>query len=258
MTSKIIFFIALISITLTSCSQDFKVNNLTENNPNFSDGEYSFPILDGSNKTVTNRINSTLIFKQLDIDYGKEKNSIFENVWQKPDDVVAQLNYLTYQVELLNDKLYAVTISGEFCSAYCEGFDMTYTFDLNSGTLLTLDTLFNPKGQIKLLKVLIDHKTDLIQNKLEQQDSILKSNNIKDEEKQFHQDMISLYKDCNTEYSELKNFRFIPSQDSIKIIYGRCSAHYNRDIDELWYFQKIISTDEWLEQLSEIGKKYFK
>jgi hypothetical protein len=67
--------------------------------------------------------------------------------------------------------------------------------------------------------------------------------------------MLDLYQNCNSDYDELKYFRFIPSQDSIEIIYGQCSAHHNRNIDELWYFKKTISIDDWTEQLSEIGKE---
>ena len=234
------------------------MNKLVESNPHFPDDEYTFPILEGPDKSVTNKINSHLVDEQLSIGLGQEEKSIFENVWQKPDDPVAPINYLTYNVNLLNDKLYTVTFSGEFCSAYCEGFDMSYTFDLATGDLLTLDTLFSKNGQEKLLNELIEYKKRLIENKINELKQVTQSDTIDSEDQDLYKRMLALYQECNSEYADLKHFRYIPSQDSLKIIYGRCSAHYNRDVDELWYFKKAISIDEWVEQLSEIGKEKIK
>jgi len=251
--NRLFLSILLSLLTLTSYSQDYSVKELTESNPHFSDDEYTFPLLEGPDKVVTNKINNYLVVDQLNIELGKEEKSIFENVWQKPDKPVARINYLTFKVNLLNEKLYTVTISGEFCSAYCEGYDMSYTFDLTTGDLLTLNTLFNKIGQEKLLHELIGYKRRLIEEKIVELEQINKSDTIKSEDIEYYTDMLELYENCNSEYDELRDFRFIPSTDSLEIIYGRCSAHYNRSIDELWYFKKSISTKEWSEYLSEIG-----
>jgi hypothetical protein len=89
-------------------------------------------------------------------------------VWRSQTDPVARINYLTFQVDLLNDQLYTVTISGEFCSAYCEGYNMSYNFDLTTWSLLTLDTLLSKIGQEELLKQLTDFKNKLIREKINQ------------------------------------------------------------------------------------------
>ena len=250
--------ILLLLLTLTSCSQDYSVRKQVESNPNFPDGEYTFPILEGPDKSVTNKINSYLVDDQLNIVLGQEEESIFEYVWQKPDDPFARINYLTYKVNLLNRKLYTVTISGEFCGAYCEDYDMSYTFDLTSGDLLTLDTLFNRNGQEKLLSELKEYKRKLIEKKINELKQITQSDTLESGDQEYYQNMLDLYQNCNSEYTDLKYFRYIPSQDSLEIIYGRCSAHYNRNVDELWYFNKSISIDDWSEQLSEIGKAKIK
>jgi hypothetical protein len=67
--------------------------------------------------------------------------------------------------------------------------------------------------------------------------------------------MLEFYQDCNSEYDNLEHFRYIPSNGYLTIIYGRCSAHYNRNLDELWYFKKNINIEKWTDRLSEIGKK---
>lgn len=128
---------------MTSCSKDYSVKQIVESNPHFPEDEYSFPMLKGPNDLVTNRINSHLVDDQLSLELDQEKTSIFEKLWQKPDDPVARINYLKFKVDLLNEKIYTVTISGEFYNAYCESYDMSYTFDLTTGDLLTLDTLFS-------------------------------------------------------------------------------------------------------------------
>ena len=250
--------ILLSLLTLTSCSQDFSVRKLVESNPHFPEDEYTFPILEGPDRTVTKKINSFLVDDQLSIKLGQERTSIFENVWQKPDVPVSRINYLTFKVNLLNKKLYTVTISGEFCSAYCEGYDMSYTFELATGDLLTLDTLFSKNGQEKLLNELTEYKSRLIEQKINELKQITQSDTLDSGDQEHYQNMLDLYQNCNSDYADLKHFRYIPSQDSLEIIYGRCSAHYNRNVDELWYFNKTISIDEWSEYLSEIGKEKIK
>lgn len=250
--------ILLLLLALTSCSQDFSVRKLVESNPHFPDDEYTFPILEGPNKTVTRKVNSFLVNEQLSIEFGQEKESIFENIWQKPDNPTARINYLTFKVNLLNEKLYTVTISGEYCGAYCEGYDMSYTFDLKKGDLLTLDTLFSENGQERLLRELTQHKRTLLERKIEEVKQITQSDTLDSGDEEYYRNMLDLYQNCDSKYADLKNFRYIPSQDSLQIIYGRCSAHYNRNVDELWYFNKSVSISEWSEELSEIGKEKIK
>jgi hypothetical protein len=250
--------IILSLLTLTSCSQDYSVRKLVESNPHSPADEYTFPILEGPDKKVTRKINSYLVNDQLSIELGQEKESIFENVWQKPEDPVARINHLTFKENLLNEKLYTVTISGEFCIAYCEGYDMSYTFDLEKGDLLTLDTLFSENGQEKLLSELTKYKRTLIERKIEEVKQIAQSDKLDSGDEEYYRNMLDLYQNCNSEYADLKHFRYIPSQDSLQIIYGRCSAHYNRNVDELWYFNKTISIDEWSNELSEVGREKIK
>ncbi|MBL6656040.1 MAG: hypothetical protein ISP67_02975 [Flavobacteriaceae bacterium] len=252
---RTILTITISGLVLTSNAQDFKIRKLEESNPNFPEEIYIFPILEGSDNNVAQKINSYLIEDQLENEYGKEKESIFENIWQTKNSPTARINSLSYKVELINKKLYTVTISGEFCSAYCEWYDMSYTFDLLSGDLLTLNTLFSIEGQDSLLQELIEYKRELIEQKIIKINEIIQSDTLDTDERNYYQEMLDLYQDCDSEYDELKNFRFVPSQNSIKIIYGRCSTHYYRNIDELWYFEKEIIIDNWIYQLSEIGKE---
>lgn len=256
MKNPILHILSLcILLCFTSCSQNYSVEKRVEHNPHFPDVEYTFPILHGPDQWIANKINSYLVSHQLDIELGQETNSIFENVWQKPDDVIARLDNLNYNVNILNSNFYSVTISGEFCSAYCEEYDVNYNFDLSTGSLLTLDDFLNYKGKQKLFNQLVNFKRTRLDSKITDVKQIILSEMTPPEHIEFYTDMLELYQNCNMEYDGLKDFSFVLSNDSIEIIIGRCSAHYNRAIDDLWDFKMSISLKEWSIYLSEMGKK---
>ena len=253
----IIGLVSLFAVTLvlSSCARQFYIDPRIEKNPHHRSDVYIFPILKGGDRKVANKINSRLIEDQLYLEYGHEKNSIFENVWKTPEKFMYNVGELTYDIELFNDALYSVSISGEWCSAYCEHYDMTYTFDLESGDLLHLDTLFTPQGQQELFAALVEFKSDAIDLKIAELDSILDSNSLKPEDEEYYAEALDLYLNCTSEYDHLKTFRFVPLDGQLKIIYGRCSLHYNRHIDDLWYFEKTIDLEKWDDRLSKIGLK---
>jgi hypothetical protein len=243
----------------TAFAQDYTVSSITEKNPNFPDDVYTFPILGGGNKEIAQKINSYLVKEQLDIEYGRQKKSIFENVWQNDTVLTPVVSDLKYKVELLNKKWYSVTLSGEGCGAYCEGFDNTYNFDLRTGTLLMLDTLFTRQGQKELVDTLVQYKKKTIQEKVDEIKAILNLDTMSAESRQDYEEMVDMYTNCVMETAEdLPYLRYIPEKDSLKIIYGRCSAHYNMAIDELWYFEKEIPIAEWMDRLSPLGKEILK
>ncbi len=244
-----------VTLVLSSCTQQLYIDPRIEKNPHQRSDVYTFPILKGGDRKVANKINSRLIKDQLYLEYGHEKNSIFENVWKTPEKFMYNVGELRYDIELFNDALYSVSISGEWCSAYCEHYDMTYTFDLESGDLLHLDTLFTPQGQQELFAELVEFKSDAINLKIAELDSILDSNSLKPEDEEYYAEALDLYLNCTSEYDHLKTFRFVPLNNRLKIIYGRCSLHYNRHIDDLWYFEKTIDLEKWSDRLSKIGLK---
>lgn len=250
-----LMLIMMWSVGLTA--QNFHVLHVEEVNPNWTDDVYTFPLLEGPDTNIIAKVNSHLLWEQLDMELGKQQVSIFENVWQTADEPIARVNYLTYQVELLTDTLYSVTISGEGCGAYCEGFDMTYTFDLSNGQFLSLPDLFTTEGQKALLHELSEYKAEQINKKILELKGSLMLDTMSTEDREMYTEMLELYQNCDSEYDDLEYFRFIPSRNELTIIYGRCSAHYNRAVDDLWYFKNTISLDDWKTELSETGRKVF-
>jgi hypothetical protein len=248
-------FIFCISAIVTIGSPNYYVDRFSQQNPIDPRYVYSFPILNGGNLEICNKINSYLVKKELYLELGTEKFSIFEKVWKTEEMPNAVVLDLTYRIELLNEKIYSVSISGEGCGAYCEPFEVTYNFNLTTGNVVLLGDLFNKTGQQRMLKELNNHKKEKIVRKKEEIRSILSSDSLKFEDKEFYQDMLDLYTDCNYESLTLNPIRFICSDDFVKIILERCSAHYNRAVDELWEFEVQQNLMSLEDNLSEIGKE---
>jgi hypothetical protein len=250
-------FFLICGLMPLSYGQLFTVEKLIEVNPEYPDEVYEFPLLTSPNKMVASKVNMHLIKQQLDIDYGHQKTSIFENVWRSGDMPMASIGYLTYKTELLSRRLYSVTLSGEWCSAYCEGFENTYTFDLDSGIPVTLDTFFTKSGQVKLLNQIVSFKKGMISKKIESLKIILGNDTLTEEESTSLSEVIELYENCGTQFDSLHYIRFIPSGTSIKVIADRCSLHHNRALDDLWYFNYNIELNAWQKDLSAYGRKLF-
>lgn len=255
--NKRVFFLFLCLIPLSCGSQEYSVKKVVSTNPEQPEQVYIFPMLLGPDKNITHKINRYLVSHQLGIELGKEQTSIFENIWHSSEQPLSHINNLSYTINLLNNKLYAVTISGEFCSAYCEGYDITYTFDLTTGDVIPLDLFFSEYGQKILLNKLNSFKETILNEKIAELKERIESNRLDDELREYSKLMLELYENCNRDHASLSDFRYIPSDDTLDIFYGRCSAHFNRSIDELWYFNTTISINEWYQYLSDLGMKKF-
>jgi len=240
------------SFAFSSYAQ-FNIIEHVERNPISREDIYRFPLLQGDNE-ICGKVNGYLINNILDLELASKKSSIFENVWETTERKNAIVNYLSYKVEQFDQIIYCITISGEGSGAYCESFERSFSFDLKTGNYFSLNTLLTTEGQEKLLDELNKNKTVSIQRKIARLKDRLLSPIISQDDKELYTEMLGLYRECNCDYDDLEHFRFIFSGNDINIIYGRCSAHYNRAIDDLGYFNKSISIDEWKAQLSNFGK----
>lgn len=248
------FSIFIIStLVLNSFGQVYSVNEVKEKVPHAESFYYSFPLLTGGDTAVTKKINARIAEEILDLKLGTEKESVFENLYASANNPIARANYIEFSLELLNDSLYNVTLDGEFCGAYCEHYTASYLFELSTGEYITLDTLFNQSGKIKLLNELADYKNKRIQKQLKKLQQQL---NVEDdpENKLYYKEAIELYEGCNPKVYDLQDLRFIVKKEELTIFYGRCSAHYNLALDDLMNFKKSIDLTVWEKELSKKGK----
>lgn len=160
-----------------------------------------------------------------------------------------------YEVALLNKRIYSVTFTGEGCGAYCESFEYTYNFDLQTGEPLQLEWLFTERGQVRLLVALGQQKGYVLNQKVEEIERFLNTDTLSADRREYYLKMRELYTTCNPEIDQLNYVRWIPGRDGLTIISGCCSAHVNRALDEIGEFEYGCSYQEWNPMLSEYGKE---
>lgn len=215
----------------------FTVKEIKEVNPHHKDYTYIFPLLvQANNKAAASKINFDLAKDFLQVDKRKIRKSIFENVWAGKDDVTPQLSDLSYKV-LNNDKgIFSIALSAEGCGAYCESFTNYYVYESKSGKRIMLDSLLTKKGYSRLQDSVKQYKRTLLQAQIKiAKDTLPKIPATAGDDKEYYSSMLELYEDClkETNESATEYLFFYLTHHQLVIILDRCSAHYNRAVDEL-------------------------
>ena len=254
---KLIILFGLVSgYSLQELKPDYKVKKISESRPNDLKQLYRFPILTGGDSLISQKVNSFLTQRLLDLEYGQQQKSIFENVWGK-EGSPASLYYLDYELLILNNSLYSVKISAEGCAAYCEYFEEYYTFDLVTGNHLELTDLLNQKGQKLLINDMINHKKVKMDEKIVEADSVLAIENLSEADLEYYTGMKDIYVGCSLEYISLEYLNYFISKDSLKIIIERCAPHAWRSMDELGEIHFSIALTDLKNSMNEQGRKVF-
>ena len=244
---------------LTTClafSQSYSVDTVSEKCPYFPGEPYAFPILKGGDELVTNKINTHLTTDFLDKPYLDNEPGLFKEVWGTQDNPYPQLSEIDFEVKITN-KIYSIEINALGCGAYCEQFHTTYSYDLNTGDLITLDTLIETILEAELLTFLELLKSNTINKQLLSIDEMCKNDSISEDNKAYYLEMKDMYNDCLrwSKYENLNYFEFIVKDGFIILESGRCSAHVNRALDEIGSFEFKFKIDKIEKYLSPYGKK---
>jgi hypothetical protein len=241
-----------------SCSptQDFSIKKIEEAKPNSPELKYEFPLLVGKSRHITKKINSEIIKDFLDIDINKAHKSIFQNVWGPKEYSIPLLSDLTYNINVLNKKMYSLTLNAEGCGAYCESFSTSYNYDLSNGHKIYLESIFSKKGKKELLLLISREKRKEIEN------YILKINNEVDskQDKEIITQTIELYKNClnSLPFNSLEFIDFKIIDKTIVLTSERCSNHAEIALDELDDYQFIYKQSEINSHLNKYGKNILK
>lgn len=249
------FLLALL-LPVLSYSQVL-VKEIKENHPVEKDEIYIFPTVKAKSKSVTTSINNTLVSDFLDIERNKIKKSIFENIWPNEENSNGRLSDISYEVLQNSKRIFSISISAEGCGAYCEPFTRYYNFDLQTGKLFKPEVLFTPSGQKLLLAAINKQKKELLQQKIRSAKELLskKGSAIDKDDQEYYQEMIEVYSNClDTQlYTSLEYIQFSLQEKTLVVFTGRCSAHVNRNVDELGDFEFGFSLANWKKHFSEYG-----
>ena len=261
-------FVALSLLFLSSSlfsqveSTYFVVDTVRDVSPFYAyEVAYTFPSfrLIG-NQAIADSINQDLLHSFLQIEPGSSYKSIFENVWGAEERALPNLSDVSFEIFTNNSTLLSLSISAEWCGAYCEYFTLHYTYDSKTGKRIEGAEIFNAEGLEKLCAFLDAHKRNTINDFLERtKDSVSHTVFSDPSDREYYADMISMYEDCleNLIPTTADYFEFRVEGTTLTFILGRCSAHYNRNAYELWEYEIPIDLFEWSPYLSDYGKQVF-
>jgi hypothetical protein len=218
---------------------------------------YEFPVLCGPDSLVVGKVNTYLQDRLLDHKYlGKGENIFAEQENDNEFDGYPRVNDLSYEVQLLNSTLLSLSVTADFCGAYCEWATMRFVFNLKSGERLELSQVFKTSKHQVLLATFNEDRFNQIERCLIQLH--LERENNPDIDMERLEETHWLYNEClNDEDHYLNRYRFQIIKDRLQIYRERCSSHVLRAFDEVgefhWDFDfeklKVFMTPKFLQLL---------
>jgi hypothetical protein len=248
------FFILLLPFLVTG---QVIVKEVKETHPVQKERVYIFPLIKAKNSVVSNRINNTLCSDFLDVDRNKIKKSIFENTWPGGENNYRLLSDISYNVMHNSKRIFSISISAEGCGAYCEEFTRYYNFDLQTGKEFKLEDLLTADGKKLLFEAMNKQKKELLQLKIRSAKELLskKGSPVDEDDKEYYEEMIEVYSTCieSQLYTSLEYIQFSLQEKTLVVFTDRCSAHVNRNVDELGDFEYGFSLANWKKHFSPYG-----
>jgi hypothetical protein len=240
-----------------SFAQQAIINEIRQKKPGTRE-LYIFPkIVVTKADTIENKINNLLGSEELALDTITPESKIFEQVWGV-DGGPATISNINYRINYNARYILSLSITSEGCGAYCETGTNYYTFNLQTGNRLTLDSFFTKEGISILTDSLNLSKVKKIKAKLRKVSNMLKLKSIqadKDEKKRYS-GMLELYTNCLENKIDPEYVKFMFKTNALVIYSDRCSAHYNMSIDDLWIFKYYLSLGRWGKYLTPFGKAF--
>ena len=149
---------------ITSPKKEFFENTIHSNSYGFSIDTSRIQIIETDfYKSYTFLVNRESQNENI-LEKENKSESIFENVWATKKNSIPRLSDLTYQINMLTDRIYSVTLNAEGCGAYCEYFSYSYNYDLSNGNKILLDSIFSQKGKAEMLNYLSNKKRKIIES----------------------------------------------------------------------------------------------
>lgn len=191
------------------------------------------------------------------VEYGKQKKSIFENVWGGYGEPVPELSELNFTIRIVRSRIYFLQFNAWWCKAYCGGITQVYNYDLKSGNCIDVAILVDDRMSAFVLGYLSMCKSAIIKNELSiiSNKTIVNGNSKVDHSKYTR--MGEIYEEC-LEYSDFDSFDyfdFFVKTDSVILSSGKCSSHYDKDLDEISDFKYKFKITDIQKYLSAYGKE---
>lgn len=239
---------AALSFSATLFAQEITINNL---GPAYR--EYTFPEVKCASKPkVAEKINTFLQIEHLMHVPGMYKKHPFEKVMVNDDDCCWNIYFTDWTVHR-NNNILSLSIGAEGTGAYTE-YSKTYSnFETATGNILLADDLFTGKGHSEIRVTIIEKIKKKITDFLADNDRYKGQPDMEN----VIAEQQSMYGDCLDDLEETRyaweSFYF--TGDSIIFNRGRCSAHVNRALDDLYDFHVGFRLADIDKYLSEKGRQ---
>lgn len=234
-------------LKVATVNYHFKSNAITE-----GDAEFKLPFIVAGQPKITKKINDYLY---IDLLQTPAPANATDGVTRHPNkdayDALAGTTSLEYKVNVSNDKLLTIAVSSEYCGAYCEEGETSYSFDALSGRHILLEDIFNPDSMEPLKSRLYQARITTLKQTIKGLQQELAANRIKDKknpEVSELEDKVTMYQTCLTEQAQLNKEpgysdelgSFTLDAKGVSFAHGRCSNHAMRALDEIDVFHNTL------------------
>lgn len=259
MRSKIfetIGFIILIScISLNTEAQYFSIDTIKGSSPFNQQFSFVFPwIKGGADQSVPDQITSDLVSDVLSIEWGKQKVSIFENVWGRQAMDLPKVGDISFRILNNDEGCLSLSITATTCDGSCEKWTRFYNYESKTGRKIQLGDLFLGIGLQEISDTVNALRNERIRLHCDTLSLYLRQGALSDEDKRDYKKAIELFsikvgskESCNI-FSIAGNALIVHSKPVLppELFY---IDQLNRD-----YYFSIASMSDYF---SEFGKKLF-
>ena len=217
-------------------AQEVRIDTVKAQQPWYQKELYTFPkVVMPKKPTVAAAINKDLCIDLLEVDPDTTApGQLFNQVW---GDTVSgwmpRLNSVSWYTERPFKNVLVVEFEAEGCGAYCEWSTTYRIYDLRSGHRLELDSLLTPEGMAVVLDTIDARWRRIVSEEIRTWEDAVRWDAT--EHQELYREGLAMYRDCLDERPKARPYvgDIKPWSDALRCWVARCSAHVNRELDEL-------------------------
>ncbi|MFI5204230.1 MAG: hypothetical protein ACHQF2_07015 [Flavobacteriales bacterium] len=209
------------------------------------DGNYFPEIISEKHWKVASYINEYLHMDFLHI-MPHTKGNPFEAI--SPAD--GEMNGTTgigFTMENNSSRIFSVSVSADYTSAYTENFTLFYNFNAQTGEYITLYDLFSKESMVRIQQTLVAQRVAEIKDFISSLDT---NDETGYEQYQLYTACIPYMKESALEYES-----FFLTDTTITFVHGRCSNHAMRAIDDLDAYYNTFSFSSLKNEFSAFANE---
>lgn len=251
-------FLAGITALLLSSSvlaAQVKISEISYNYPKSKESQYRLPwLIIKSNPDAARRINDTIFTRFVPHLPGKDPQATLNRMAKGK---MGQIASLDFSVVNKSERILTLDIFSEACGRYCESRDAVMSFDLVTGTRISLGDIIMPDALETLNELVRSDIRRQITTFIDQHKS--HAGDEPNDDSDGYIDYADFYASCLDRTTRGKEYAQGLTLSKGKLVFhnGRCSNHAERALDELGDFTSKIPAADIASHLTPYGKSLF-